>query len=49
MKMILSGKLFNSPSLAGIAIAKKRIMNGWRFWKYKDKSGNLAPLKKLRK
>jgi len=49
IKMIPSGKLFNSPSLAGIAITKKRTMNGWRFWKYKDKNGELAYIDQLRK
>jgi hypothetical protein len=49
IKMIPSGKLFNSPSLAGIAITKKRTMNGWRFWKYKDKNGELVYIDQLRK
>ena len=49
IKMIPSGKLFNSPSLAGIAITKKKTMNGWRFWKYKDKNGKLVYIDKLRK
>jgi hypothetical protein len=49
IKMIPSGKLFNSPSLAGIAITKKMTMNGWRFWKYKDKNGGLVYIDQLRK
>jgi hypothetical protein len=49
IKMVPSGKLFNSPSLAGIAITKKKTMNGWRFWKYKDKTGELVYIDKLRK
>jgi hypothetical protein len=49
IKIIPSGELFDSPSLAGIAITKKRTMNGWRFWKYKDKNGELVYIDQLRK
>ncbi|GAF95815.1 unnamed protein product [marine sediment metagenome] len=49
IKMIPGGQLFNSPSSAAKAIIDKGAVNGWNFWKYKDKSGNLVPLKKLRK
>jgi len=49
IKMIPGGQLFNSPSSAAKAIIDKGAVNGWNFWKYKDKSGNLAPLNKLRK
>jgi hypothetical protein len=49
IKMIPSGELFDSPSMAGIAITKKKTMNGWRFWKYKDKNGELVYIDKLRK
>jgi len=44
-----NGKLYDSPTAAGLAITKKGALNGWRFWKYKDKSGNLLYLQKLRK
>jgi hypothetical protein len=49
IKLIPSGRRFNSPSMAGIAITKKRTMNGWRFWKYKDKNGELVYIDQLRK
>ena len=49
IKMIPSGQCFDSPSMAGIAITKKKTMNGWRFWKYKDKNGELVYIDKLRK
>ena len=49
IKMIPGGQLFNSPSSAAKSIIDKGAVNGWSFWKYKDKSGNLVPLKKLRK
>ncbi|MGD1042488.1 MAG: GIY-YIG nuclease family protein [Sedimentisphaerales bacterium] len=45
----VNGEIFDSPSLAGIAITKKKTMNGWRFWKYKDKTGELVYIDKLRK
>ena len=45
----VNGEIFESPSLAGLAITKKRTMNGWRFWKYKDKNGELVYIDKLRK
>ncbi len=41
--------MYDTPSGAGQAILDKGAVNGWRFWKYKDKSGNLVPLQKLRK
>ena len=49
IKMIPSGQLFNSPSMAGISVTKKKTMNGWRFWKYKDKNGELVYIDQLRK
>ena len=45
----VKGKIFDSPSLAGLAITKKQTMNGWRFWKYKDKNGELVYIDTLRK
>ena len=49
IKMIPSGQLFDSPSMAGISVTKKKTMNGWRFWKYKDKNGKLVYIDQLRK
>ena len=43
-----NGKLYDSPSSAGKAIITKGAVNGWNFWKYKDKSGNLIAIKNLR-
>ncbi len=45
----LNGTVYNSPSSAGDAIIKKGAVNGWNFWKYKDKNGNLIAIKNLRK
>jgi len=44
-----AGQLYNSPSLAGMAVTKKKTMNGWKFWKYKDKNGELVYIDQLRK
>jgi hypothetical protein len=45
----VNGEIFDSPSLAGLAVTKKRTMNGWRFWKYKEKNGELVYIDQLRK
>lgn len=49
IKMVPSGQLFDSPSMAGISVTKKKTMNGWRFWKYKDKNGEPVYIDQLRK
>ncbi len=45
----LNGKLYDTPSGAGKAVIEKGAVNGWHFWKYKDKSGKLVHIVKLRK
>jgi len=42
------GQLYYSPSAAGFA-ARRKGTNGWRFWKYKNKSGELVCISELRK
>jgi hypothetical protein len=42
-------KRYSSPSAAALAILERGAVNGWRFWKYKDASGDLRPLSDLRK
>ncbi|MGA2678698.1 MAG: GIY-YIG nuclease family protein [Sedimentisphaerales bacterium] len=49
IKMIPSGQCFDSPSMAGIAVNKKKTINGWKFWKYKNKNGELVYIDTLRK
>ena len=49
VELIPGKQKFNSPSLAGMAVTKKKSINGWRFWKYKDTSGNLVYIDQLRK
>jgi hypothetical protein len=49
IKMIPSGQCFDSPSMAGIAVNKKKTVNGWKLWKYKEKNGELVYIDKLRK
>ena len=42
------GKLFNSPSAAGIA-ACRRACDGWYFWRYERAPGDWVKLNELRK
>ncbi|HBG78821.1 MAG TPA: hypothetical protein DDW84_08285 [Phycisphaerales bacterium] len=44
-----SRERFDSPSMAGIKIIKKKTINGWKFWKYKNKNGELVYIDELRK
>lgn len=48
-KIKYNGKFYDSPSMAGIAVNKKKTINGWKFWKYKDKNGELVYIDQLRK
>jgi hypothetical protein len=49
IELMPSKKRFDSPSLAGISVTNKKTMNGWKFWKYKDKNGELVYIDQLRK
>jgi hypothetical protein len=42
------GRLYNSPTAAAQVIVDRRTVNGWRFWKYKDKRDKLVPIANLR-
>ena len=44
-----NGRLYDTPSGAGKVARGGRTTNGWAFWKYKDKSGNLVKLTNVRK
>jgi hypothetical protein len=44
-----NGKLYSSPSGVAKAIIDRGAVNGWSFWKYKDRSGNLVAIGNLRK
>lgn len=44
-----NGKYYDTPTAAGKAIITKGAINGWNFWKYKDKSGELRKIADLRK
>lgn len=46
-KINFDGKLYNSPTMAGIAVIG-RMVNGWTFWKYKNKKGEWVKLDELR-
>ncbi len=45
----VNGQYYDSPSVAGIAVTKKKTINGWKFWKYKDENGELVYIDQLRK
>ena len=45
----LNGQLYSTPSGAAKAIVDTRTVNGWTFWKYKDKSGKIVPINNLKK
>jgi hypothetical protein len=47
-KIKLNGKIYLSPSGAAKSIIDKGAVNGWSFWKYKDKNGDLKSLKLLK-
>ncbi len=49
VKLKSNGQLYDSPSAAGKVTRGGRSTNGWAFWKYKDKSGNLVKLTNVRK
>lgn len=44
----LNGQRYNSPSAAAAKICG-HAMNGWRFWRYRDGSGEWVPIEGLRK
>jgi hypothetical protein len=44
-----SGKTYDTPSGAGRAVLDKGAVNGWNFWKYKDRGGKLQAISNLRK
>jgi len=48
-KIKYDGRFYESPSAVGSVIRDGKSTNGWRFWKYKNKSGELVPLSELRK
>lgn len=41
------GKFYNTPSGAAKAIVDRRTVNGWSFWRYKNKKGELVKLREL--
>jgi len=42
------GKKYSSPTGAAKAVVDRKTVNGWRFWKYRNKSGELVTLADLR-
>lgn len=44
----LKGQLYDSPTGAAKAVVTRGTVNGWSFWKYKDKGGELRKIAGLR-
>jgi hypothetical protein len=44
----LRGKIYNSPSLAAIAVVKRSV-NGWTFWNFERAPGDWVSLNELRR
>jgi len=44
-----NGKFYDSPSRAGMAVNRKKTINGWKLWKYKNNNGKLVYIDELRK
>lgn len=44
----IGGKVYNSPSQAGIHVAKRPV-NGWTFWRYQNASGKWFTIDGLRR
>ncbi|MBN1796330.1 MAG: DUF2924 domain-containing protein, partial [Sedimentisphaerales bacterium] len=44
-----AGTRYDTPTEAAKAIVNRGAINGWGFWRYKDKSGNLVKLRNARK
>jgi len=43
--IIFNGKEYDSPTSAAKVITKRKAINGWYFWRIKDKRGNLIQLR----
>ena len=44
-----NGQYYDHPSTVGKAVRGGKSTNGWRLWKYKNKSGELVHISELRK
>ena len=42
------GKHYSSPTAAALAIVDRPTVNGWSFWRYRNKKGEWVSLKNLR-
>ncbi len=43
------GQFYDNPSAVGKAVIKRKTINGWTFWKYKNKKAQLVCIDTLRK
>ena len=44
-----NGTIYNSPSMAGYAVVKTHAVDGWHFWRFKNRNGEWVKLDELRK
>ena len=47
IKLKLDGKLYKTPSGAGVAVRDGKSANGWVFWKYKNDKGEWVKINTL--
>ena len=47
--ILMGGKVYTSPSVAGARACKRRSCNGWTFWKYERAPGDWVLLDTLRR
>lgn len=47
--MKYNGQIYATPTAAGKAIITQGTINGWKLWKYNNKSGELVYLSELTK
>lgn len=47
--ILMAGKVYTSPSVAGAVVCKRISCNGWTFWKYERAPGDWVLLNELRK
>jgi len=47
--ILLAGKVYTSPSVAGAVACRRKSCNGWRFWTYERAPGDWVKLNELKK
>lgn len=47
--ILMAGKVYTSPSVAGAVVCKRTSCNGWKFWKYERAPGDWVLLDEMRR